>query len=306
MEPTKNYLRFSLFACAVIFAWGLSWPLMKLTLNNIPPIWMGAMRMGIGSLLLFMVLFITGRDLSLSKKDIPFILSIGFLQMGIFILLVNLGLERVDAGRSAILVYTTPLWVTPIAVIFFKEPLHKLTIFGLVMGLFGILLLFNPFTFNWLDKTALHGNGFLLLAAFIWAFVIIHIRFGTHHRNTLELAPWQMLLATVTLSIIGVFLEPNPTINWSWSLLAEMSYLGPVATAFAYWGMIEISRQLPPIKTSIILLAVPVIGFVSSALILHEQITINLIIAFILILIGLICVTLDKTIKLKLATGSVE
>lgn len=306
MKNQNKSFSFILFVLAVLTSWGLSWPIMKLALRNTPPIWMGAMRMVMGSVILFGVLGFIGKKISLTRKDLPFLISVGLMQMGLYILLVNLGLNHVDAGRSVILVYTTPLWVTPIAVLFFKEPLQKLTALGLVLGLLGVILLFNPFSFDFSNKVALYGNGMLLLAALVWSFVIIHVRFGQLHRSPLELAPWQMLIATIFLVIMGCIFEPYPSINWSWSLLAEMSYIGPIATAFGFWGVLELNRRLPAVTTSLILLAVPVIGLLSSALILHEKITLNLMISMTLILMGLLCVSLDKKIKPKLSDSVLD
>jgi len=279
---------------ATLLGWGFSWPIMKLALHDIPPIWLAVSRVSIGTFTLFIILIISGKKFWLTRKDIPLLLSVGLLQMGLFMLLVTVGLQYVEAGRSAILVYTTPLWVTPIAVFIFKEPLHKLTLLGLVIGLLGVFCLFNPLTFNWHDKAALTGNILLLLAAFVWACVILHVRFGTQHRSALELAPWQLLLATIFLVIMGCLLEPAPHINWSWPLIMKISYIGFVATAFAFWGAIEISRRLPAITTSLIFLGVPIIGLISSAIILGEKITTNTVMAVILILSGLVCVVFAR------------
>lgn len=283
-----------LLLLGVLFVWGFSWPIMKLTLQDISPIWLAALRLSIGCLALFLVLLPSKHRFLPTKQDIPFLLSVGLVQMGGFTLLITLGLMHVEAGRSAILAYTTPLWVTPIAVLFFKEHLSKLGLMGIILGIFGVLCLFNPLTFDWSDQNALVGNGLLLLAAFAWAMVIIHIRFGKHHHTPLQLAPWQMLIASIFLVIIAYIFEPNFSVHWSWSLTAKISYLGLMATAFAYWGATELSRQLPATTISLVFLAVPVIGLLSSAVILDEKITINTLVAALLILTGLACVALAK------------
>lgn len=282
---------------AVLAAWGFSWPMMKLALYHVPPLWLGVLRLGLGCVVLFAALIITGRKFLPTRQDIPFLLSVGLAQMGGFTMLIILGLTHVAAGRSAILVYTTPLWVTPVAVWLFKESLHKLTLLGLVLGIFGVLWLFNPLSFNWNNHLALLGNGLLLLAAFIWSMVILHVRFGKHGRSFIELAPWQMLLGTILVAIFACIYEPWPSINWSWSLVGELSYLGPIATAFAYWGILELNRKFPAITISLLLLAVPVIGLFSSVLILGELITLNIFIAMMLITAGLACVALAKIKK---------
>jgi drug/metabolite transporter (DMT)-like permease len=296
---------FILLVLGVLLAFGLSWPMMKLALQHMPPVWLAAIRMGIASLALFVILIISGKKFWLTRQDIPLFVSVGLLQMGLFMLLVNLGLQHVEAGRSAILVYTTPLWVTPVAVLFFKEFLNKLTLLGLTMGLIGVGWLFNPFTFNWHDQAALTGNALLLLAALVWATVILHIRYGTHHSSPLELAPWQALLATIFLTITAIILEPSPHIGWSGVLVAEVGYIGLIATAFGFWGATEMTRRLPAVTTSLIFLGVPIIGLVSSATLLGEKITVNKLVAMVLIITGLVCVVLAKR-KLPVSSTPVD
>lgn len=296
-KTSVQSFRFILFTLAVLVAWGLSWPIMKLALQHIPPVWLGALRMGIGTFVLFIALIISGRNIRLNRHDMFFLFVIGFLQMCIFTLLVNLGLMHVEAGRSAILVYTTPLWVTPMAVFIFKEPLYKLTALGLVVGLIGVWCLFNPLHFNWHDKTALYGNALLLLAAFVWACTIVYVRFSGYQRSVLEIMPWQMLLGTIFLTIAASLLEPYPHIHWSWSFVLEMSYIGPIATAFAFWGNIELNRRLPATNMSLILLAVPVIGLISSALVLGEVITMSMLLAMVFLLVGLGCVIFTNVLN---------
>lgn len=281
-------------ALTIPFAWGLSWPMMKLAMYHIPPLWMGDIRMFLGAIILFILLAMTNKKITLLRQEIPLLLSVGIGQMGLFTALMNLGLSRVEAGRSAILVFTTPLWITPIAVFFFKEKINFLTLVGLIVGIIGVAWLFNPFTFHWLNQTQLYGNGMLLLASMVWGGVILHIRFGVHHRSPLELLPWQMVIGGLFMAIIGLIFEPYPQISWSWSLLGEMSYLILIATVFGFWGVIELNKQLPAVTSSFLLLGVPVIGLLSSSLILGEPLTYNTLIALGLILVGLICVTASK------------
>lgn len=291
---SSKSLRIALIAIATICAFGFSWPIMKLALQDIPPITLGTIRLGISTIVMFAVLLASGKKFWPTKRDLPLIFSIGLLQMGVFVALMGVGLQHVAAGRSAILAYTTPLWVTPMAIWIFKEPVHKLTIIGLITGILGVACLFNPLTFNWHDSVALRGNGFLLLAAFLWAGAILHLRFGKQHRSALELLPWQMLLATIVLLIATWLFEPQHPIHWSLPLIYKMSYITFFATAFAYWGAVEVSRRLPAVTTSLVFLAVPILGLVSSAFILGEAITINKIISVVLILTGLCCVVLAR------------
>jgi drug/metabolite transporter (DMT)-like permease len=53
---------------------------------------------------------------------------------------------------------------------------------------------------------------------------------------------------------------------------ASLAYVGPVATAFAYWAVVHAGRQVRPSSISMALLATPCLGIVVSALALGEPI----------------------------------
>jgi drug/metabolite transporter (DMT)-like permease len=278
----------------ILIAWGLSWPIMKISLQYIPPIWLGALRMFVGAVFLFLILSIKKERLLPNKQDWSVICVIALLQMSLFNMFLNLGLQRVEASRGVILVFTTPLWITPYAILYLKEKLHYLTILGLTFGFIGMVLLLNPFTLNWSDTETLLGDLFLVLTALCWATAIIYVSLIKMTSSPLKLAPWQMLLSSIFLVGVALVCEPRPSIQWTLQFGLLMIYLGPVATAFGYWGVIEMSRQLKPVTMSLTMLGVPLIGFISSAYFLKEPLTLIKIAALASLLVGLVCVGLAK------------
>ena len=169
----KNYILLLIF---VILIWGLNWPINKIGLEYMSPIVFATSRLIIATVSMFLIVILTRNFIWPTRQDLPIILTIGLLQMGIFVLLINVGLHLVEAGRSAILVYTTPIWVTPIAIFIFKEKAGFLKWLGLVLGIAGIIVLFGPWGIKWDNYAALLGNGILLLAAMCWAIAIICAR----------------------------------------------------------------------------------------------------------------------------------
>ena len=124
----------------------------------------------------------------------PVLLGVGVFQMGIMIGLMTYGLKHVDAGRSVILVYTTSLWVLPGAVLFLGERANRWQIAGLLVGLAGVVILFNPLNFAWHDRMALIGNACLLLCALSWAVALLWVRGHRWRLDPLQLLPWQSLV----------------------------------------------------------------------------------------------------------------
>ena len=278
----------------LVLIWGLGWPVIKISTQYCPPIWFVTIRLFAALLVVFPLLAFTKNLILPTRKDIPLLLSAGFLQIGLYTLFINIGLMYVPPGRSAILAYATPLIVTPIACIWFGEKLSPLKLIGLLLGLSGIVLLFSPWASNWHDYHVILGNCALLLAAVVWAIALLHFRFSTWHSSPLQLLPWQLLIATIPMVICAMIIEPHPTIIVNYSLIFCALYLGVLATAFGYWASMLIAKSLPVCTTSICFLSVPVLGLFSSMLILGEPLTVTISLAFGLILGGLFCVVRAK------------
>lgn len=286
----KLYLTFLL----LILAWGFSWPVSKIALQYMPPLWFSAARLGIGTVAMFSIVIMLRKFMWPTKQDIKIILVIGLLQIGLFMTLINIGLSHVAAGRSSILVYTTPLWVVPISVFFFRETASRIKWLGFIFGIIGIAVLFNPSTMNWSNQKTLIGNGVLLLAAFSWAISMLCARYMRWPHSPLQLISWQLLIGTLPVLLLAILKQPHAHTIWNHSLVWALLYGGIIATAFGYWGGVVMSKELPPITTSLGLLGVPVCGVISSVLILKEPITFSLILAISFILLGIICVIFDK------------
>lgn len=277
---------------AVIVLWGANWPIMKVGLGYIPPLWFAAARILLGGGCLFFLLAVQGRLRLPGRGDLWVLLSVGVGQLAFGLALIHLALQFVDAGRSAILAYTTPLWVAPMAVALLGERLGAGKLAGLVLGLGGVGVLFNPTAFDFSNPQALIGNAMLLASAVVLAAVIVHIRRRRWALSPVQLMPWQMLLGGVLLAAAAAWLEDATEIRWSWELAAVLAYNGPVASAFCFWAYVTVMRSLPAINTSLGSLGVPVAGVLFSALTLGEPLSMTITVGLVLITAGVALVVL--------------
>jgi drug/metabolite transporter (DMT)-like permease len=214
------------------------------------------------------------------------LLSITLLHMVGFGLLAAWGLQRVPTGRSVVLAYTTPLWVIPGARLFLRERLTPRRLGGVAAGLAGLAVLFNPLAFDWTDRSAALGNGAIVLAAFLWAASILHIRGHAWRSTPFDLVPWEMLLATALLAPLALATDP-PAPEWTGRFVALLLFAAIPGTALAYWATAMASRHLPAVVTALGLLATPVVGVVVATLWLGEPLTLSLVAAIVLILGGI-------------------
>jgi drug/metabolite transporter (DMT)-like permease len=127
----------------------------------------------------------------------------------------------------------------------------------------------------------------ILLAAFCWAANILYVRAHKWISTPFQLVFWQTLLATSILSMLALLFDGSPRIEWTPKIAAAFLYGGIFGIALAYWAMAMVNRSLPAVTTSLGILATPVIGVISSAIAFGEPISLSLLVAMALILIGI-------------------
>ncbi len=270
-----------------IVLWGVNWPIMKVGLKYIDPFWFSALRLLMAAATLFIVLAARGLLILPPRSDWPIVGTVSLLQFALFLACVHIAVGLVPAGRAALLAYTTPLWVVPAAILLLGEKLSWAKGAGLAVGLVGLAVLFDPSEMNWGDRNAVIGNLLLLLGAFLWGVSMIHIRSHRFSATTLQLVPWQMLIAAVPLLVVAITVEGFGGFRWGWELAAVLGYNGFVASAFTYWAVLAITRALPAITTSISGLGVPALGIAIGAVALGETVTLALLAGLALIALGL-------------------
>ncbi|VVE54682.1 putative cystine transporter YijE [Pandoraea pneumonica] len=296
--------RAGLIFAIVIVMWGVNWPVSKALLAHVSPWWSTAFRSTVGMITLFIICAATRRLVLPKRGDLPVILSVGLLHMTVFSLLVAISLQYVSAGRSAVLAYTTPLWVMPAARLWLGEALTPRRLVGIAFGLLGIAVMFNPLAFNWHDRNAVFGNALVLASAFVWAIAIVHMRAHRWVNGPFELSPWQLLLASVILCTLAAIFDGAPRIAGLAGFAGLMTYGGIVGGGIAYWLAGVVTRQLPAGVTSLGLLGVPVVGTLASALLLRESLGLDVWLALALIVGGIALGTVSKPAPAKPAATS--
>lgn len=274
----------------IILTWGLAWPMNKIGLSYMSPLWFCTVRLVAGTATMFLLVAALGKLTLPQLKDIPLILIIGTLEFSAYLFLANLGLSYLPAGRASILAYTTPLWVMPLSILLFGEQPSKLKWFGFGLSLIGLVLLLNPWDLQWTNGKVLFGAAMLLLGSLSWAVAMLCARYMKWNKSPLEMMPWLLLVATIPIALFAVITEPSVQIAWDSSLLLSLVYTGFFVTGLSYWSGVVINRELPSIVVSLGFLAVPVFSMMVSAIFMHESIHLATATAMMLILTGLACV----------------
>lgn len=289
MSETRR--AWGLLAVAVL-AWGVNWPVMKLGLTHIGPLWFAAWRVVLAAGLLFALLAAQGRLAPPRREDVPVLISVGFVQIGLCLALLHSALLFLEAGRAAVLAYTTPIWAGPLAALFLRERLTAPRLAGIALGMAGVGALFHAQLLNWDWADAHPGQAMPLVSAFLWAGVIVHVRRHGKSRPHLALLPWQLSLGAAVLVAAALVFEGPPRLPLEAGLLGALAFNGAIATAFAFWAYIGAARVLPASSTALGSLGIPVVGLLSSNWVLGESLTLPILAGMTLIGGGIVLSTL--------------
>ena len=147
------------------------------------------------------------------------------------------------------------------------------------------------------DATEWLKDGLLVTAAVATAAPIVHMRKHRWRGSPGDLAPWQCAIAAAALLPLAWGMEGPPAVAWSPRLALLLAYATLPCTAFAFWALTWISKELPAMTTSLGLLGVPLVGVASASLELGEPLTSTLLGALALIAAGVAVGTLGGRAK---------
>jgi len=265
--------------------WAVSWPLIKVGVAAVPPIWYACLRYAIAALSLFALVTARHEAAFPPRADWSLVAICGVLQMAVYSALCAFALTILPAGRASVLAFSTPIWVVPLATWWLHERASRTVLLGTGFGLLGALAIAAP-AIRADGGQQLLAYAMLLGAAVSWAISMVAVRAHRFTATTLALAPWQMLVAAVLLLPVALFVEGAPRPLGA-SGAASLAFVGTVATAFAYWAVVEVGRHFRAAVLSMALLAAPSLGIVISALALGESVGASLIAGVLLIAGGI-------------------
>ncbi len=194
--------------------WGYSWVLAKQALAYAPPFSFAAQRALLASVALLLIVKLTGRPMRLAAPVRT--LAIGLAQVTGFMALSTWALVEGGPGKTAVLVFTMPIWTLLIGWPVLGERVRGMQWFAAVSTLTGMILIIEP----WALHTSLFSKFLGVTAALCWAIgtVLVKRLRAVQPVNLLSLTAWQMLLGEVPLA-----LEAHGNGHFDWSAVGSLA-----------------------------------------------------------------------------------
>ncbi len=251
-------------------AWGINWPVMKIGVQDFPPMSFRAICVALGLPVLWLILRVRGQSLVVQRKDWGEMVMLGLTNMALWFVLVIIGVRLLSSGRAAILGYTMPIWTALLGLLLYRErPSLRLGI-GIAGAAVAVVLLLAS------ELSAMAGRPLgtvvMLLAALIWAYGTHRMRRRRLSTGVMAITFWSLVIALALCTTLAMLTEhdqwtraPN-TGEW-WAI----AYNAVIILGISQMIWFRLASILPPVVSGLSVMLIPVIGLFSGMAMLGER-----------------------------------
>lgn len=292
----QTYSRFGFILLGLLtFFWGLNWPIMKIVLQDVPPLTFRTFCLLGGGIGVLLIVRLIGQPLSVPRQYWGKIGLISLAHITGWNILAIYGIALLPSGRAALLGHTMPLWTVLLSIWLLNDKMTLRKAGALLLGMGGIFILMSESLAAM--SGALAGVALMLCAAIGWATGTVLLKRFALPIPTLVITGYTMFVSGVPIAIAALLLERD-----EWRPIGLYPGLGVVycvviAFMFCYWAWNKIVLMVPVAVSTLSSLLTPIVGIVGGMILLNESIGWREIAAAVLILgsIGLILRTPART-----------
>jgi len=286
----------TLAAVVAMVFWGMSFIWSSIVFEYYEPITTIFLRLGISSIFLFLVLFVSGHLQKIKRQHYILIMASAVFNPFLYFLGENFGLKFSSASISAVVIATIPVF-TPVAAWFLiREKVSLINIIGICISFAGIvLMLLRP------DMSLKYSpTGILLLFLAVFSAVVysIFLKKLTESYSPMSIIAWQNLIGALLflplflIFDLDSFLSASPDIRMFSSLLS----LAILASSLAYVLFTYTIKHLGVSRANVYSNLIPVTTAIASYFILRELFPIGKILGMFIVILGVI---MTQVYKLK-------
>jgi len=261
---------------AAMAAWGSLYPVSKLLMSDLHPLTLSFLRYAFGMIPLvpyYIKQKYRGMK-AVERKDHLRLFFLGILGITLFALFLFFGLRLSSGANGSLLANTQPVFAALAAPLLIRERITPAQIFGILLGLLGILLVTargNPFE---LAGYLNNGTLLLLLAALSMTVYSVFLQALVRKYGSLSATLGTMFWGTLVLLAILALVPGGLSDFRHLDTLREfvlIFYLGAAATAFPYLMFNKALETTGVVTATGYKFLIPVSGVTLSVLILREM-----------------------------------
>lgn len=270
----------------LILVWGINWPLSKIALTYAPPLLFAGIRTVIAGILLILAAMPKWGRLQF-RQLWPVYLTSAFLSIVFYYGFQTVGLQYVPSGLFSAIVFLQPVLLGIFAWIWLGERMYGLKIAGLVIGFLGV----GSLSIGGLTGSISAIGVLLALASAVsWALATVYTKRNAVRVDMLWMTAMQIMIGGVILLAAGSVSESWGDITWSGAFVANTLFIAVFVIALGWMVYFKLINEGEAGRVGSFTFLIPLVSIGSSVMLLHEKITLNLIIGMVLIVSSIILV----------------
>ena len=274
----------------VTLLWGFNYPVIKYSNQGVSPIFASTLRSIVASICGLVYCLRKEEKLFHTDRMLFHGVMVGLL-FGAEFACIYFGLLYTDAARSVLFVYLSPFVVALGAHFFLKG--DRLTIpksLGLALAFTGIFVVFGgrPKTAK---ATMFLGDILQITAAVLWGATTLYIkRFMAKRVEPIHTFLYQLVFSIPILLILSIILEPRWIYKIDLYIIASLFYQSVIIAFITYLIWFKLIHKYSVSRLSAFTFFTPIFGVLFGILLLHEELTVSLIIGLPMVSMGIFLV----------------
>ena len=298
MSSNKENFKAYIAWINICIVWGTTYLAIRIGVEGLPPMLFAGLRWVFAGFLLFSFLRFKSFKLP-NRKEFFHNSIIGICLLGFGNGLVVTSEQWLESGITALLITTVPFWIVGIeAFMPGGKKMNSQIASGLILGIIGVILIFGSDIKYLVNPSHVIGVFTLLIAVVMWATGTIYSKYKKMSIHPLMSASVQMLVAGSLQTILGISLGELPKLSFHLNGIIAFTYLLLFGSLVGYTSYIYAISHLPVSLVSTYAYINPVIAVFLGWLILNENVTITIIIASAVIIVG-VAIVKKGTEKIK-------
>ena len=288
----NNYILFLI----TLFCWSPTWYLIKFQLGYVDPLVSVFYRFLIAAIIIFIYLVIKNKNLKFSINHHFWFLFFGTCLYSINYVFFYLSNTYLISAFPAI-VFSTVVIMNILGEKFYfnKKPSLK-TLIGAIIGMIGIIIIFNEEIFNFSLSEGTHIGLFLALIGTFCASTgnMVHQRNLNNNFPPIQTIAYAMLYGSLVTLFVTKIRGAELLFENSVSYISSLLYLAIFGSIFAFISYLKLLEKVGPGRAGYVGVVMPVLALIISTIFEKLEWQTDLIIGLPILIIGAVLVVNQK------------
>jgi drug/metabolite transporter (DMT)-like permease len=292
----KPDLKLILSLVIVGVVWGTTYLGIRVAVQTIPPWFVTSIRQGIAALLVLAILLYKKQLVWIGWKNFKVQFTLALLMLVFANGFTTIAEKSVSSGLTSIMSAMSPVIVFIGSVLFgIQKPTWK-GFFGVLLGFTGVIFIFRNGLSDILDPNYKTGMLFLGIAILSWSIAVLYSKKHSHESNNITLNLfYQFTIATIIQLVLAFVFSSDADVSlWSFRSIAAVLYLAVFGSVIAFFAYFYALKRVSAVRVSVLNYVNTIIAIFLGWLLLDEIITLDFIIAAVLIMTGVFIINYKR------------